>query len=530
MLHQIRNIIIHTYILWATLLFILLLTYINILPNKLFFDDEELIYKNVFVQDLSYIPKYFTSNMIAGAGKISNMYRPILTLSFAVDYLLWKDNPIGYHLTSIFLHGANTILIFLLIQTLFTNKFISFISSLLFIVHPVQTEAIAYASGRTDLLYAFFLLLSLIFFHSSRKGNKFYIYKYSFSLFLFILSLLSKETAIILPFLVILITLLKSSEIKQTISQLLFLTFPFFLIAIFYILFRLTILNFGNTLNFYSNISLNEQTISYSSNIAVRIQTFTKVFFDYLGILFFPKDLIMIRNAEIITSFFNPWVIAFGLITIVSGILSIKTWGKQKIFFFSFLWFYLILLPVSGIIPINNIVAEHYLYLPSVSFFLLIAFLLDLLLKKFNYIEIQSVISVFTVCVICILMIRTIIRTFDWRDPITFYTISLKQSPWHIPMRNNLAMAYEETGKPHLAIREYKQILALADVYPNIHHNMANAYKKSGEYKMAEEEYYNALKMDPNFLFSYYGLYDLYNKTGEKNKQEEIKKKFHFKI
>src|SRR3989338_3180933 len=87
--------------------------YFNILQNKLFFDDEELIYKNSYIQNLSYLPKYFTQNMTAGAGKISNMYRPLLLLSLAFDYRLWKLNPAGYHLTSIMLHFFNGLFVYL---------------------------------------------------------------------------------------------------------------------------------------------------------------------------------------------------------------------------------------------------------------------------------------------------------------------------------------------------------------------------------------------------------------------------------
>jgi Tfp pilus assembly protein PilF len=120
---------------------------------------------------------------------------------------------------------------------------------------------------------------------------------------------------------------------------------------------------------------------------------------------------------------------------------------------------------------------------------------------------------------------RTIIRNLDWKDPITFYTKSLSQSPWNVPMRHNLAMTYAEKGEIDRAIKEYKILISLADVYPNTHHNLADAYKVKGQYGKAEEEYKKALKIDPNFYFSYYGLIDLYQKTGEKEKLEEIIKK-----
>ncbi|OIO13351.1 hypothetical protein COV53_02465 [Candidatus Gottesmanbacteria bacterium CG11_big_fil_rev_8_21_14_0_20_37_11] len=498
------------------LLVITLTTYINILPNKLFYDDEELIYKNVYVQNLSFLPKYFTENMIAGAGKTSNMYRPILLTSFAVDHLSWGNTALGYHFTSIFLHALNSVLIFTILLVLFKNQFMAFLSSLFFIVHPIQSESIAYASGRTDPLYSFFLLSAILLFISILADKITYRFKYYLALSFFILSLLSKETAVILPLILILVyfTYIRKKEID--LYHLLKISFPFFLIDFFYVFLRLTILNFSNTLNFYPASN------TYSSSLLVRFYTFSNVFFTYLSILIYPKELIMFRNVPIINSPLYPSVFAFILIAIVVTFLSFKIWRKNKIFLFSILWFLITILPVSGIIPINNILAEHYLYLPSISFFLPGAYLLTLLWKKCTNMFQKSFLVIPLTCLFIILTSRTILRNFDWHDPITFYTMSLVQSPWQIPMRHNLAMAYSENGQSELAINEYKKIIATNDIYPHTHHNLANIYKEIGKNKEAEEEYRKAISLDPNFQFSYYGLADLYNKMGEQEKLDEI--------
>src|SRR4030042_6190886 len=181
-----------------------LICYGNILPNKFFYDDEELIYKNAYIADLHYLPKYFTQNMVAGAGKTSNMYRPVLLISLAFDHFIWGLNPVGYHLTSIALHLGNGIMIFLLINMLFGSRILAIVSALFFLIHPVQTEAVTYASGRTDLLYSFFGLicinLFLIYCSNVKKWAPFYL----LSVLFFLLSLLSKETAVVLPLAIIL--------------------------------------------------------------------------------------------------------------------------------------------------------------------------------------------------------------------------------------------------------------------------------------------------------------------------------------
>ena len=488
--------------------------YFNILQNKLFFDDEELIYKNSYIQNLSYLPKYFTQNMTAGAGKISNMYRPLLLLSLAFDYRLWKLNPAGYHLTSIMLHFFNGLLVYLVLQKLFNKKFISFFTSLLFIIHPVQTEAVAYASGRTDPLYTYFLLgclLITIQFFTSRRFN-FMLFTGSAAFFIF--SILSKESGIILPFLIILMLIFMNLKIKS--RRPILLLGLFLTVDLIYIFLRFTKLNFLNSFNFYDVPTL------YSSHLEVRLFTFSKVFFNYLLVLFFPKDLIVARKPEIITSFLNPWVLIFSFFVIVAIFIIAKYWKFNKIYFFAFGWFIITILPVSGIIPINNIEAEHYLYLPSVAVFSLVSFLIYKIWSNSRNYEIKRLFCVLVIMAVLLLFFRTVVRNYDWKDPESFYALSLKQSPWNISMRHNQAMTYAENGKTNEAILIYKQVISLNDRLPNPHHNLANIYRKSGLYDEAESEYLKALEVDPNFYFSYFALSQMYQDTNQTEKYLQI--------
>lgn len=516
---QLKYFVSSKFFLPIILILITIVTYINILPNQLFYDDEELIYKNTYVQNLRLFPKFFTENMTAGAGKLSNMYRPILLTSLAIDYSIWKTNPTGYHLTSLLLHTCNALLVFFLINLLFENRLLAFLTGIIFSVHPVQSEAVAYASGRTDLLFSIFSLISIIFLIYFFKRKTSSLGYYLFSLTAYIFALLSKETAVITPLLLLMILFLFGRKFAANSFRIISLLFPFLTVTVLYILSRLTIFNFANSVNFYSTPNL------YSQNILIRIYTFTKVFFDYVLIIFFPKDLIYSRSPVIITSFFNIWVFLFLAIIIPAGTIVYINRNKNPIYIFIFLWFFISIFPVSGIIPINSIISEHYLYLPSLSFFLLFSYIFNIIYNKILHRRIRLALTSSLYFIVCVLSTRTIIRNSDWRNPIIFYTRSLNYSPWNIPMRHNLAMTYAGKGQLDLAISEYKYLINTADVYPNTHHNLANAYKEKGLYKEAEMEYQIALKMDPNFSFSYAGLIDLYQKTGEKEKMEEILKK-----
>jgi protein O-mannosyl-transferase len=495
------------------------LTYINILRNGLFFDDEELIYRNQYVSDLKYLPKLYTTNMVAGAGKVSNMYRPFLMTTFALNHVLGGNNPSGYHFVSIILHAANVLLVFFLVRALFSNVPLGFLTALLFSVHPVQSEAVSYASGRTDPLVAFFILVSLHFFirFISDKRN---ILSGIGTVFTLILAILSKEIAIMLPFLylTVLIPIHRTAHVQK--KRIYGILSTSFVIVGIYSLLRLTVLNFANTLNFYST-----QT-PYSEHVTIRILTFFGALLQYAGVILFPNTLNIARSIEPITTIFNPVVLTVAGILLLSVIIAFFFYKRRETLpFFSFLMFFIPLLPASGIIPINNIVGEHYLYLPSLGFFLYISFILMIILSHLKNGELRIGIIVACSTIVLLLCIRTILRTFDWQDPITFYEKSLILSPENIPMRNNLAMAYDEAGQTDQAIKQYLYILQYSDIYPQVHHNLAESYLKLGKIGDAEEEYLNAIKLDPTFRFSYYSLAKLYEKTNQKEKLKAITEK-----
>jgi protein O-mannosyl-transferase len=496
-----------------------ILTYINILRNGLFFDDEELIYRNEYVTNLYNLPKLYSTNMIAGAGKVSNMYRPFLMTTFALNHAVGGNNPVGYHLFSIILHAANVVLVFLLLMKLFNNTTLGFITSLLYAVHPVQSEAISYASGRTDPLVAFFILISLHLFFRFITDKRNYLSGIG-TIISLIFAVLSKEIAIVLPFLYLIILIPIHHKMNVFKSRMYgIITVSFTIIGI-YTLLRLTILNFANTLNFY------QTPTPYSQHISIRILTFCEALFQYLGVYMYPITLNVARTVNPITTFLNPTVLLISSILFVSFTLAIWRFRRRDpVPLFCLLMFFIPLFPASGIIPINNIVGEHYLYVPSLGFFLFVAYVFLYIVKRFNNTETRLILMMAGCTIVLLFSVRTILRTYDWHDPIVFYEKHLLLSPDNVPMRNNLAMAYDEAGQTAQAIQQYKYILQYSDVYPQVHHNLAESYLKLGQTQDAEREYLNAIKLDPSFRFSYISLAQLYEKTNQKEKLKAIEEK-----
>lgn len=140
------------------------LGYYNSLANDFVYDDKSFVVENNHIKDLNAnkLISYFTSPATSASDirVTTDMYRPLTVLSYSIDYIFWKLNPFGYHLTSMILHILNGILVYLILSMIIKNNIIALFASLFFIIHPVQTEAVVWVSGRRDVLFTFFFLLA----------------------------------------------------------------------------------------------------------------------------------------------------------------------------------------------------------------------------------------------------------------------------------------------------------------------------------------------------------------------------------
>ena len=200
----------HDFLLAAVLIAAAFLVYANSLDNSFVWDDEALVLGNPAIRSPVSVPRLFTARLfpeIPGG----NFYRPVQSLSYAIDYSLWRLDPFGYHLTNILIHAGNAVLVYLLLLALTGRRDISFMTALLFAVHPASTEAVDYVSGRADLLAAFFMYLSLLCSVawerlSVRQGRHTAtrVFLFLIAVLSFVLALLTKEATVVLPLFVLL--------------------------------------------------------------------------------------------------------------------------------------------------------------------------------------------------------------------------------------------------------------------------------------------------------------------------------------
>ncbi|MBU4313083.1 MAG: tetratricopeptide repeat protein [Candidatus Omnitrophica bacterium] len=475
--------------------------YANSLHNQFVWDDEDWILKNSTIKNPQEWSKLFTENSIQGARKGSNFYRPLQAITHGVDYLLWGYRLPGHHATNIAFHALAAIVLFLLLGRVFSQN-MAFLAALFFAIHPVHTEAVTYVSGRADPMAVLFMLLTVLLFEKN--------------IFLacgaFILGILSKESALIAPLLICVYLAARDKKIDYKKFT------PFIFIIIVYAALRLTILNFTGT------IPENAPKAFFYVPFYIRLSTFLKTLPVYFKVLLWPFGLHMERDIALSYSVFEPQSF-LGLLTTGSlFFFGFRFRKSHKFLLFSAAWFFICIFPNSNLFPINALLYEHWLYLPSIGFFVIVAWAINRLLGKR---QLKFIAVLLALCLAGFYTWRTFERNKDWHDPISFYESTIMYKPDSARLHNNLAMAYADAGRNDDAIREYKKAIESGDYYAQPHYNISNIYLNRGDYASAVKELKISIEIDNNFLYSHESLALIYF---NQNNFEQAKKEALFII
>ncbi|MDO8744978.1 MAG: tetratricopeptide repeat protein [Candidatus Brocadiaceae bacterium] len=492
------------------IIFIPILLYLNTLPNTFVYDDAYVITENYFIKSLGNLPKLFTKDYLPFSGELS--YRPIVTLTYFFDYAIWRLNPLGYHLTNVMLHTVNVFLFYLFIRNIFRTHTPAVLATLLFLSHPLLTETVNAVCYREDILASIFFLLSFLYFTKLRipfsgSGNPIQqthtrlIPSYTISCGSYCLALFSKEMAITLPILLVLFDLLyprqgecKASSVIPSLTKvrrwILFYS-GYIVVTGFYLFIRFVA--FKNT---FKTIDV------YPSNIF----TMTKVVASYLKLLFIPLNL----NADYYIPDIRGISLSFilsSLFIISSLIIIIRLYKKNKLMTFFGSWFFITLLPVLGIVPIGNIMAERYLYLPIVGFCGIAGSIVtNSVFRKKGAIIIGII--------ILSMQISVIWRNGVWQNDTTLWFYTYQREPNSARACSNLGNTYFKNNRYEDAIQMYKKSLTLPYSYPFIHFNLGATYEKVGLIDEAIEEYKASISRNNDNTLAFNNLGTVYDKQG----------------
>ena len=452
--------------------------YLNSLPNRFIFDDNHMVLENNYIKNIKHAPLFFkgetTSSTIA-----RGMYRPLLMLSFMFNYLTGGLNPHGYHIINILLHFVNAVLLFFLLKLFLKGLSLSLRLgiTLIFCLHPINTEAVAYISSRSDLLSSFFILAAIYSYVRFRASG--YFRGYYLSLGLYVLALLSKETALVLPGLIIAYELVytpwlnkqsQPNELPAQTKQLgrpmliefrtIFLRLlPFILITAGYLILRQNL--FGSMLR---------AQISYvnSRPFSANILTQSAVSFFYIYLFFFPFNLCIDHSFPIITSFSNPLgLISLVLILLIVGACLVFRKRIAPLIGFSCLWYFISLLP-KFYARLNFVSAEHHTYLAFFSAY----FILGYLILKLNNAELHGnrkflkniLLRQFFFLILGLFFVLTFLRNSQWRNEYLLWKYTLKTNPNSNLAKGSLGLYLANTSSAQDAEEYLKQSAASASI------------------------------------------------------------------
>src|SRR3989339_477012 len=431
------------------ILSVTLVSYIPSLKNDFTnWDDGVLVKDNRKIRDLSFenIKNIFTSYNVG-------LYDPMFSLSLALEYKFFKLNPRVYHTTNLTLHLLNCLLVFWLMFLLTKNNFVSFFVSLLFGIHPLHVESVAWISERKDVLYSFFYLGSIIsyLYYVKNKDKKYYV----LGLFTFVLSLMSKTMAVTLPLVLLLIDYIKQSSHPEpqakdlSIRKKIIEKLPFFVLSLI----------FGIITIFAQRSIKNIKEGQVLTFFDIVFNVCNELIF-YITKLFLPLNLSAVYPfLERIGGMFSK-IFSISPIIIIILVLAVYFSKKHtKKIIFGSLFFLLTLLPVLNIIPIGRVIpADRYTYIPFLGLFYILGEGIFYFYTQKTQNIIRVLILVLLIAVIPILSYLTYQRCKVWKDSLTLMSDVIKKYP------DTVTVSYNNRGNSYRDNKEYTR--AIADYTP----------------------------------------------------------------
>jgi hypothetical protein len=461
-----------------------------------YFDDNVLILDNLFfLRNIANLPKAFTTEVFHILHSSAAYYRPMLTISYMLDAQISGEGPFMYHFTSILIHIIVSNLLFVFLKKLKISESLAFIFALVFAVHPVLAQAVSWIPGRNDSLLALFSLVSFIYFIDFlNKQNNTYLWLSS--LFL-LLAYFTKESALLLPFLMIVYALLLTDKksLRQNVWGIILVW----------------ILAFVPWL-YLRSVALQSGGVQYPL-----VESLQKIIINSPAILLYLGKVLIPVNLSVLPTLQDSTLI-YGIVSLVIiVILFIASKQKRHNYsLFGLIWFFAFLVP-SFLRPSSAYVAdflEHRLYVPIIGLFVILAeidWLKKINLEKRIYFW-SAVFLVGTLSVI------NIIHSRKFANRLIFWQDAVKYSPHHPLAHKNLGAMYYLDGNLDKALDEFRKSAAINPTEPMIHNNLGLIYFKKGDYASAEAEYKKELEYYPSYDNALLNLGLLYYQKGEKDK------------
>jgi Tfp pilus assembly protein PilF len=517
------------------------LLYANTIGNDFVWDDLELITQNPTMGKLSaqQLASMFTSNFWSGY-KAAGYYRPAVAISYHVQYRLFRGNPAGFHFVNTVWNALTVVLIFLFVYLLFRNAILGVVTALVFAVHPLHTENVAWISGRTDVMAAMFAVASLVSYVLFRQRKSWPWL--GAALVAFMASLMAKESAAFIP---LVVAFLELPPLRALLSPragaaggratAAGVAGYAVVLAVYFVLRHQAL---GLALSSYDR---------YAPGALGVVALPLSIFAGYVGKLVFPFRLNAEWDAHVPGSFADAHAIA-GFLLLAALVALVVRWRRVPEVVLGAVILLFGVAPVLNIIPIGEISAERFLYIPSLGFALLLGALFapawvaaspgvaDLATMRgarrpFVTRERGRELVWVLVIVLVAFAARTMTRGGVWKNEQVLFTETVKAAPESPRARVNLGDVAMRQGRLNDAIALYRKALEidpdfglalsnLAGVYaqqqrlddaaplieravrnhpdnPGLLSNLGSLYYEQGRYEEAEVNLRRSLELDP---------------------------------
>jgi len=487
---------------------------------------------NIYVTENTHVRSGLTIENIRWSFETTyaNFWHPLTWLSHMLDCRLFGLNPGMHHFSALLLHILNTLLLFTVFNRMTGKQMQSAVVAVLFAVHPLHVESVAWISERKDVLSTLFWLLTMYAYACYVEVPK--TGRYIAVLLLYIMGLMAKPMLVTLPFVLLLMDFWplnrfrpfpadeKNSQSSPGISvqRLIFEKVPFFVIAVLFSI--ICVIAQGKAVQTLDNLPLSLRLsnvfISYSQYLSKTIwPSHLSVFYPY------PES-------------YPVWQVSGAVLLLVSvSVIMICTARKYPYLAVGWLWFIGTLVPVSGLVQVGaHAMADRYTYVPLIGLFIIVAWGgRDLFIKKYH---LNKKLSVGLFCtLLAALMVCSFLQVSHWRNSISLfshaievtdnnwlaynnigtalsrigkikeamknYSIVLRIKPDHFITYNNLGLLLAKKNRVQEAVNHFNKAVRLKPDYAEAYNNLGVAMAKQGKFKQAIEHFQKALDLKPDY-------------------------------
>jgi tetratricopeptide (TPR) repeat protein len=442
--------------IYAFLFIVGVLPYLNTLWASFVYDDNYQIVENPYLRSFRYLKQILTTPVwsFKYSRVPTNYYRPLMSMEYLVLYKLYGPLAYVFHLANVFTHAAVVILLYAVTRRLFNSKPVAFVAAVLFALHPVHTEAVAWVAAVPDLQLAAFLLITFWFYLDLGEPGRNRWWTRVAMIAAFLLALFSKEPAVAFPVIALFYEYaLRADRHETNWKQKLGRYGPLFLATGIYLCARIALI--GGLIP-----KLQRPRLSWPSALLSAVSLFGQ----YMNKLVWPVALKMFYSFSATSSPRDP-AFLIGVAWILGlGFLCWFLWKRNRILVLPILWTVATLAPALNArwMP-GNVFAERYLYVPSIGFCLLAAIGLLALWDAKSirpFVWARVVLTVVVLLALSLSTVKIVTRDAAWKNDLAFFKDGVKQNPDNANLRSDLGFAYWAVRDRQDAIEQWNISLA----------------------------------------------------------------------